>query len=319
MVERAPVPVGVVGTGALGRHHVRLLAQLPEADLRGIHDRSATAAEAVAAEHGARVFDSWEDLADEVDAVVVAVPTVDHARIGCELLRRGKHVLVETPIAASLEEARELVSTQGDRVLAVGHVEFYNPAVEALLGLGEPPGFVEVERLSPFTRRSLDVDVVLDLMIHDLQILHCLDPSPLEEVRAVGISVLSDRIDLASARLELASGCVANVGASRVSAAPSRQLRVFFPQSYYSLDYREQEIKGYRLAGAGGGRSVEAAQVEVARDEPLKRELERFLAACRGEAVRWVSGEEGLRALETAHRVLAAIEAGRARSREAKG
>lgn len=313
MTERVPVPVGVVGTGALGRHHVRLLAQLPGAELRGIYDLSREAAETVAAEHGARVFESWESLADEVEAMVVAVPTIEHGRLGGELLRRGKHVLVEKPIASSLAEARDLVAAAGDRVLAVGHVEFHNPAVEALLGLGEPPGFVEVERLSPFTRRSLDVDVVLDLMIHDLQILHCLDRSPLEEVRAVGISVLSDRIDLANARLEFASGCVANVSASRVSAAPSRQLRVFFPQSYYSLDYREQEIKGYRLAGAEAERSVEPATVSVVRDEPLKRELEHFLAVCRGEDVRWVSGEEGLQALETAHRVLEAIEAGRAR------
>lgn len=317
MAEPARVRVGVVGTGALGRHHVRLLSQLPAADLRGVYDLRREAAEEVAREHGARVHPTWESLAAEVEAMVVAVPTVEHARIGCRLLARGVHVLVEKPIAGTPAEARALLEAAGDRVLAVGHVEFHNPAVEALLALGERPGFVEVERLSPFTRRSLDVDVVLDLMIHDLQILHSLDPSPLDEVRAVGISVLSDRIDLANARLEFASGCVANLSASRVSAAPSRQLRVFFPDSYYSLDYRAQEIKGYRLAGAGPERSVQPAQVAVTREEPLRRELESFLAVCRGEPARWVSGAEATRALETAYRVLEAVRRGRTKAAEA--
>ena len=317
MAEHAPVPVGVVGTGALGRHHVRLLAQLPGADLRGVHDLRPEVAAEVAAQHGVPVHSTWEELAAKVEAMVLAVPTVEHSRLGCELLRRGLHVLVEKPIAGTLAEARALLEAAGDRTLAVGHVEFYNPAVEALLALDERPGFVEVERLSPFTRRSLDVDVVLDLMIHDLQILHALDPSPLEEVRAVGISVLSNRVDLANARLEFASGCVANLSASRVSAEPSRQLRVFFPDSYYSLDYREQEIKGYRLTGDGPGRTVEPARIDVARQEPLERELERFLAACRGEPVRWVTGDEGTRALETAVRVLEAIERGREKAGEA--
>jgi predicted dehydrogenase len=198
-------------------------------------------------------------------------------------------------------------------VLAVGHVEFYNPAVEQLVSAQPRPRFVEVQRLSIFGLRSLDIDVILDLMIHDLQILHALDPSPVREVRAAGVAVLSERIDIANARVELESGCVANLTASRVSAERVRRLRLFSRERYYSLDYQEQTLKGYRLEAAGGGgseRRIVALDLSVARDEPLRRELEAFVAACRGDRIDYVDGAAGRAALETALAIASAAAAG---------
>lgn len=291
----------------MGRNHVRLLSSLPGAELVGVYDPNPEAAEAMAREHGARVFSHLEDLAGEIEAAVVAAPTMAHADMGCDLLERGLHVLIEKPLAASLEEADRLLRSAGDRVLAVGHVEFFNPAVQALLSVGTAPRFVEIQRLGVFSPRSLDVDVILDLMIHDLQILHALDPSPVAEVRATGIAVLSPRIDIANVRVELASGCVANLTASRVSSERARKLRAFLPNRYYSLDYQAQEIKGYRLEDHGGERRILPDDLPVERAEPLKRELEAFLAACRGENAPQVDGTQGRRALETALAVVEAI------------
>jgi predicted dehydrogenase len=189
----------------------------------------------------------------------------------------------------------------------VGHVEFFNPAVQALLTVGSTPCFVEVQRLGVFSPRSLDVDVVLDLMIHDLQILHALDPSPVAEIRATGIAVLSSRIDIANVRVELASGAVANLTASRVSSERARKLRVFLPNRYYSLDYQAQEIKGYRLEEEGVPKRILPDDLAVEHAEPLRRELEAFLAACRGEDAPRVDGAQGRRALETALAVVEAI------------
>jgi predicted dehydrogenase len=296
----------VVGTGAMGRNHVRILSSLPGVELVGVHDPDPKAGEL-----GVPVFDRLDDLAGRIDAAVVAAPTVAHADVGCFLLQRGIHVLVEKPIASSLAEADRLLEAQAqngiNRVLAVGHVEFYNPAVQALVGVGTPPRFVEVQRLGVFSPRSLDVDVVLDLMIHDLQILQALDPSPVAEVRATGINVLSPRVDICNARVELGSGCVANLTASRVSSEKVRKLRAFLPSRYYSLDYHAQEIRGYRLEEGDGGRKILPADLPVERAEPLLRELEAFTAACRGEQASLVTGEAGRRALETALAVVEAI------------
>jgi predicted dehydrogenase len=306
------VRIGVVGAGAMGRNHVRNLAALPGFELVGVYDPRTEAAEALAVEHGTRAFADLGDLAERIEAAVVAAPTVSHAEIGCDLLARGLHVLIEKPIAASLAEADRLIAA-GDssgRVLAVGHVEYYNPAVQALLRLDRlkmPPRFLEVQRLAVFTPRSLDVDVVLDLMIHDLQILHALDPSPVAEVRATGIAVLSPRVDIANARVALASGCVANVTASRVSAERVRKLRAFLPSRYYSLDYHAQEIHGYRLEEGDEGRRILPDDLAVERAEPLRRELEAFAAACRGERVPLVDGRAGRQALATALAVVEAI------------
>lgn len=303
---------GVFGTGALGRHHVRILSTLPGAELVGIHDPSPAAAEAMAREHGARIFSDFASLAGEIEAAVVAAPTVAHAELGLALLERGIHVMVEKPIAASLDEADRLIAAAdaAGKVLAVGHVEFYNPAVQALLALKTPPRFLEIQRLAVFTPRSLDIDVVLDLMIHDLQILHALDPSGVAEVRATGVPVLSPRVDIANARVALNSGCVANLTASRVSAERVRKLRTFLPSRYYSLDYQAQEIHGYRLEPpekAGELPKILPDPLTFEKGEPLQRELAAFLAACRGEEVPLVTGRQGREALATAMAVLAAI------------
>ena len=300
----------------MGRNHVRLLSSLSGAELVGVYDPNREAAEAAARDHGARVFPRLEELAGEIEAAVVAAPTVAHAEMGCALLGRGLHVLIEKPLAASLEEADRLLAHTDGKILAVGHVEFFNPAVQALLSVGSPPRFVEIQRLGVFSPRSLDVDVVLDMMIHDLDgyvvcaaaaVLHALDPSPVAEIRATGIAVLSARIDIANVRIELASGAVASLTASRVSSERARKLRVFLPNRYYSLDYQAQEIKGYRLEEEGEKRRILPDDLGVERAEPLKRELEAFLAACRGEPAPRVTGEQGRRALETALAVVEAI------------
>ena len=291
----------------MGRNHVRLLSSLPDAELVGVYDPCPEAAEGAARDYGARVFPRLEGLAGQIEAAVVAAPTVAHAEIGCALLDRGLHVLMEKPIAASLEEADRLLERAAGRVLAVGHVEFFNPAVQALLSVRSAPRYVEVQRLGVFSPRSLDVDVILDLMIHDLQILHALDPSPVAEVRATGIAVLSPRIDIANVRIELESGCVANLTASRVSSERVRKLRAFLPNRYYSLDYQAQEIKGYRLQEDGSQRRILPDDLPVERAEPLRRELEAFIAACRGEDAPRVDGVQGRLALETALAVVEAI------------
>jgi predicted dehydrogenase len=249
------------------------------------------------------------DLAERVDAVVLAVPTAEHRELGVELLRRGKHLLVEKPIAISLDEADALIEAAGESVLAVGHVEFYNPAVQALLGLELPPGFLEIHRMAEFKPRSLDIDVVRDLMIHDLQVLHALDPSGVVEIRAKGIHVLTDRVDIANVRLVLESGCVANITASRISAESIRKLRVFFTSSYYSLDYAQQSLRGQCLETAAPGPRICEDLPEVAEADPLESELGAFLAACRGESPPLVDGVQGRRALETAIEIASVIEA----------
>ncbi len=305
----------MVGVGAMGRRHVRLLSRLLGPDSVLVVDADRERAEAAANEHGASVAAGIDEVVNAVDAAVVAVPTIDHPEVSARLLEAGIHVLVEKPIAADLDLADALIAAAASRdaVLAVGHVEFYNPAVQGVLALGLSPRFVEVERLSPFSPRSLDVDVVLDLMIHDLQILHALDPSPVREVRAVGIDVLSDQVDIADARIELESGCVANLTASRVSAERVRQLRIFFEDRYVSLDYQKQTVRGARRvrgepeaagrdavsAGGPAGRIL-GADLDIAGGEPLRLELEAFLDRCAGGVAPLVDGAAGRRALETA-------------------
>ena len=309
---RRNMRVGVIGTGVMGGHHVRLLDSMPEAELAGIYDSDPAVAASVVSRFSCRAFDSVEALADEVEAAVIAAPTVAHAELGTRLLKAGIHVLMEKPLAGSLGDADKLVEAAGEAILAVGHVEFHNPAVAKILSLGLPPGFVEVHRMGVFSPRSLDIDVVLDLMIHDLQILHSLDPSPVEKLDAVGINVLTPHVDIANVRLELASGCVANLTASRVSAEKIRKFRVFVPAGYYAVDYAQQDVQGYKLEKEGERPEIVRADLPVAHDEPLKRELESFLAACRGESdARIVSGEEGRRALKTALRVVESMSARR--------
>ncbi len=294
---------GVFGLGALGRHHTRILGDLAGVERVGVFDTREETARAVAAEFGARLFPSFEALAGEIDVAVLATPTVSHAELGVELLR-SRHPPAGReadrgqprgggPADRSRRRERPGARRSGTSSSTIRRWRRCSPRAGG-------PRFVEVERLGVFSPRSLDVDVILDLMIHDLQILHALDSSPVAEVRATGIAVLSERIDIANARIALESGLVANLTASRVSAEKTRKLRAFYSDRYASLDYQAQELKGFRLDRSNGERRILPDVRPVERAEPLRRELECFVAACRGEVHRGVGGAEARRALATA-------------------
>lgn len=315
------VRVGVAGVGTWGANHARVIAALPEAEVSGFHDARPERAAEIAGHHGGRPFADLDGLIESSDAVIVAVPTTAHHEVAMRAFRAGRHVLVEKPIASSLEEADDMVRCASDAglVLMVGHLERFNPAVEALLARSGRPRFVEVHRLSPFHVRGLDVSVVLDLMIHDLDILLTLARSPLREVSAVGVPVLSPSIDIANARLLFEDGCVANLTASRISVKKTRKIRVFEKETYFSVDFTNQEIVCYRRTGAvptperltpeSFHELVSREEIEIRREEPLKLEVERFLSAVRGEEVSYVTGGEGRAALAAAIRILREVDA----------
>jgi predicted dehydrogenase len=300
------VRVGVVGVGALGQHHTRVYAALPGARLAGVYDIDRSRAAEVAGRHGTRVFEHLRDLLDEVDAVSVAVPTVDHHRVARVLLDAGKDVLVEKPMTTTVGEAEDLIRLAAERqaVLQVGHIERFNPAVDVLKATVARPRFIEVHRLGSFSPRSLDIDVVLDLMIHDLDIVLTLDGSEAVQVDAVGVPVLTPRVDIANVRLRFASGLIANLTASRVSAEKVRKFRVFSPRTYISVDFARREAQVYRLTDGEGGPEIKVEQTAAPDEEPLRRQLAAFVecAVSRGTPV--VSGADGLRALRLAHVIL---------------
>jgi len=301
------VRVGVVGVGALGQHHARVYADLPGATLAGIYDADPSRAAEVAARHGVPAFRQLRELTDAADAISVAVPTVEHHRVARTLLEAGKDVLVEKPMTAGLAEAEDLIGLASEKgaVLQVGHIERFNPAVDALRKAALQPRFIEVHRLSPFSPRSLDVDVVLDLMIHDLDIVLCLDGSGAVQVDAVGIPVLTSKVDIANVRLRFASGLIANLTASRVSAEKVRKFRVFSPKTYISVDFAARSAQVYRLVQGEGGPEITTERTSAPDEEPLRRQLAAFVAAVRDRAAPMVTGADGLRALTLAHTVLA--------------
>jgi predicted dehydrogenase len=308
------IRVAVIGAGHLGRHHVRLAATLPGWECVGVVDTDEARREQICAEFGVRPLGSLEEAIEHAEAAVVATPTVHHRAVAGAFLAAGRHVLVEKPIACTVEEARELTALAAAHhaVLAVGHVEFFNPAVQAVLARQPRPRYLEAQRLSPFTRRSLDIDVVLDLMVHDIQLAQALNPSvPVREVKAAGVPVLSERVDLANVRLEFADGCVATLTASRVSSERIRKLRLFQPDAYFSIDYAEQTVSAYRLLREGEEPRIVPLEVPVERGEPLAAEHLGFQRACRGLGGPIVDGQAGTAALETAAAVMAAITASR--------
>ena len=314
MNERGALSVAVIGVGHLGRHHVRLARTLPGWRCVGAFDTDRPKLEAICAEFGAEPLGSVEAAIERSQAAIVASPTVTHREIAGAFLAAGRHVLVEKPIAASVAEADEMVAlAKRHRVtLAVGHVEFFNPAVQAVLARQPRPRYLEAQRLSPFTRRSLDIDVVLDLMVHDLQLAQAVNAgSSIAEVRAVGVPVLSARVDLANVRLAFANGCVANLTASRVSGERVRKLRLFGPDAYHSIDYAEQSVSAYRLVRGGGEPAIEPLAVPVEKGEPLAAEHVAFQRACLGQNGPLVDGRAGSAALAAAVAVVDAIEAAR--------
>jgi|HubBroStandDraft_1064217.scaffolds.fasta_scaffold94994_2 predicted dehydrogenase len=307
------VRMAVIGTGSFGRHHVRLLSQMPGVDLVGVCDIDPERATAVANEFGRPIFTSPVALAGHVDAAIVATPTSTHAAIAAELLAAGVDLLIEKPIAATSAEGERLaeLAEHYGRILQVGHLERFNPAVQALERAATIPLFFEIHRLSVFTPRSLDIDVVLDLMIHDLDIVLALTREEPEEIRAAGISVLSRNVDIANVRLSFPSGCIANLTASRVSTEKVRKLRLFQPRQYLSLDYQRQDLLSFSV---GSPRSADAPPaighqaLPVERAEPLARELESFADAVRTRGAPRVDARQASRALRVAEAVVARIE-----------
>ena len=322
--------VAVIGCGVFGRNHARVYRQLQSSngnvELAGVVDSNQTAARAAATEFQTQAFPSLADLKGKIDAASVAVPTVHHLTVASELLRNGIDVLIEKPVAASLAEADELVAVarEHNRIAQVGHLERFNPGVLAAIPIVNHPMFFEVHRLSVFTPRSLDVDVVMDLMIHDLDIVLSFVNSPVREIRAVGLAVISNKVDIANVRIEFENGCVANFTASRVSTEKVRKLRFFQPHQYISIDYGRQDVISIRVderaaaelmsgripaatAGPAPGIALEKPKVEAR--EPLRAEIESFLDAVRRRSKPVVSLEDGRRALEVALQINHAIEA----------
>lgn len=312
-----PIKVGVVGAGALGYHHIRLLKKIEGAQLVGFYDHNATRAPQVAKELETTAFPSLDALLDKVEAMTVVVPTPAHVDVGLPILERGIHALIEKPLADTLPGAETLVHTARERrlCLQVGHVERFNRAVRAAVPYLEEPRFLQTERLAPFQPRGTDVAVILDLMIHDLDLVLELVRSEVGEVRAIGVPILTPHVDIANARVEFANGAVAIITASRVSRERTRKLRIFQPTGYFSLDLAQGNGHFYRLKagwqGLGATRIeeiVEHVKLDAPEAEPLKLELESFLRAVRGDGDVVVTGAAGLQALALAYRVADAIE-----------
>lgn len=298
--------LAVIGVGHLGRHHARILAALPGAELVAVVDTNRARAEEIAAASGTRALFDARDLAGRVDAVTVAVPTERHLEIAQPFLAAGVSVLVEKPMARSLDEADAMirVAAASGAVLAVGQTERFNPAVAAARPLLTDPRFIEVHRLGTFPERSLDIDVVFDLMIHDIDVVLSLVRAEVESIEAVGVPVLTGRVDIANARLRFANGCIANLTASRISRDRVRKIRFFQPFAYLSIDYAAQKIELWRLVkGAGPMPSIEGGEMPVVSEEPLKRELADFVDAVAGRRAPLVTGHDGRRALELASRI----------------
>jgi predicted dehydrogenase len=321
---QSPISVAVVGVGVFGRNHARVYKELEQQGeavrLLGVVDPDVNRADAVAAEFGCKGFGSVEQMLtthSELQAASIAAPTVHHLAVARQLMKAGVDVLIEKPLASTLAEAEQLVALEAThkRIAQVGHLERFNPAVRATLPLLTQPMFFEVHRLSVFTPRSLDVDVVLDLMIHDLDIVLAFAKSPVREVRAVGLPILSGKVDIANVRLEFESGCVANLTASRVSTERVRKVRFFQPRQYVSLDYARQEVLVFTVgqdphatnATPTVNPQIGVTRPPVASEEPLHAELRSFLHAVRERSIPVVPLEDGRRALALALEIVSAI------------
>jgi predicted dehydrogenase len=313
------VRIAVIGVGHLGRHHARILSSLEGAQLTAVVDTLPGRAAEIASQTGTIGLTDFRELIDrfdgpagrQLDGVVVAVPTEIHADVALPFLERGIAALVEKPMAHSLSEADAMLAAAqaGGATLAVGHTERHNPAVTTMLSLVTAPRFIEVHRLGAFSERSLDIDVVFDVMIHDLDIILALVRSDVASIEAVGVPVLTPKFDIANARLRFASGCIANVTASRISRDRVRKIRFFQPDAYLSLDYAAQEVEGWRLVRRDGQRpEIQGGQLPVQKEEPLGRELLDFVQSIRGRRAPIVDGQAGRRALALATDIAARMQ-----------
>ena len=298
--------LAVIGVGHLGTHHARILASLPGVDLVAVVDTNRARADQIASAHGTRAAYDARDVAGEVDAVTIAAPTERHCDLALPFLEAGAAVLVEKPMARSLAEADAMMAAaaKAGAVFAVGHTERFNPAVAAARPLLTDPRFIEVHRLGTFPERSLDIDVVFDLMIHDLDVVLSLVPSEVAAIDAVGVPVLTGRVDIANARIRFANGCIANLTASRISRDRVRKIRFFQPAAYVSIDYAAQKVEMYRLEKSGGPLpAIQGGEIDVVTEEPLKRELADFVDAAASRRAPLVTGADGRRALAVAQQI----------------
>ncbi len=300
----------MVGVGSLGQHHARILSDTPGVQLVGVVDPDGARAGEIAAKYGARAFGMPQDL-PPVDAAVIAAPTRLHAELATGFLSRGIAVLCEKPMATTVAECDAILAARDESgaPLLVGHIEHFNPGVEALARHVKEPGFLEVHRLGVLPGRSLDVDVVLDLMIHDIEIARSLVGRPIIKIEAVGVRVLTPFVDLANARLTFEGGCVANLTASRISRERVRKLRVFQPEAYLSVDYAEQAVEYYRVETGGTSKQIAKVAVDVEKREPLRCELDHFVAVVRGDTPPRVGGEAAREAVATAQAILTCMPA----------
>jgi predicted dehydrogenase len=306
-----PLRAAVIGVGYLGRHHARILSRLPDVELVAVVDTDAERARAVAEKAGTTPETDPGAVLDRVEAVVLAVPTRRHREIALPFLERGVAVLVEKPIAGSLAEAAEMMDAarRSGATFAVGHTERYNPAVRVAMPLVSTPRFIEVHRLGSFPGRSLDVDVVFDVMIHDLDVILAAVQSDPVAIEAVGVPVLTGRVDIANARVRFADGCIANLTASRISRDRVRKVRFFQPDAYISIDCAAQEVEAWRVRrDAGREPAIEGGKLPVTRAEPLELELIDFVRAARTRTRPGVNGEDGTRALALAQQVAEAMK-----------
>jgi predicted dehydrogenase len=324
--------IAVIGVGHLGKEHARIYSDMPDVSLAGIVDINKERGEEVAQRYNTKYYSSYKEILDKVDAVSVVVPTKSHYEIAKELLKNGIPVLVEKPMTGTVSEAEELIrlSKSNNTVLQPGYVERFNPAIQAIQKLDVSLKFIECHRLSPFTFRSADISVVLDLMIHDIDIILYLSKSKVKKIDAVGVNVISDKEDIANARIQFENGCVANITASRVSFEPMRKIRLFSEDSYISLDYQKQEAMIYKkspeltlksinvedkdvstikdLKSFVFGDLLKIERIKMDNQEPLKKEIESFVNCIKNGENPVVSGEEGLAAIKTASIIKDEIE-----------
>ncbi len=313
------VRVAVIGVGYLGRFHAQKYAQLPECELVAVVDARPEAREAVAAEVGARALPDYRSLLGEVDAVSIVTPTAAHFPIAREFLESGAHVLVEKPITETPQQARDLIqlAARQGRILQVGHLERFNSAIRGAEQHLRAPRFIECHRLAPYKERGTDVSVVLDLMIHDIDIVQTLVGSPIESIDAIGTPVFSEDVDIANARIRFANGCVANATASRVSLKTERKMRVFSDEAYVSMDLQQKIVTVIRKRSdaAAGQLPVSIEERNFEPGDALKAEIESFLSCIRKGEAPVVSGEAGLAALETAIQITTQVQKSRQRGR----
>jgi predicted dehydrogenase len=297
--------IAVIGVGHLGKHHARILSTMPGVDLLAVVDTNRARAEEIASASHTTPLNDARELAGKVDAVTIAVPTEIHRDIALPFLSAGVAVLIEKPMARSLAEADDMIAAaaKAGATLAVGHTERFNPAVAVVQPLVANPRFIEVHRLGVFPERSLDIDVVFDLMIHDLDVVLSLVDSEVDSIDAVGVPVLTGRVDIANARVRFKNGCLANLTASRISRDRVRKIRFFQPSAYLSIDYAAQKIEMYKLVTGAGLPSIQGGDIPVVYEEPLVRELADFVDAVTTKRAPRVTGKQGRRALALAQQI----------------